>query len=211
MKKFRYLLSLVTLSFFFAVTVVAFAQDDTDAAEGENEGAESNGPTPTSPPPSPPVYRGRDKASGMANRAMGAIYELANTARLVIPPGLFIGQRTFTFAAARAHVRPAEIATGFQPIGPTLSFDGAIDATREPVEVTFGVRTLHPVAGKKLVLAMEGPGMCDAVHKTRIAGPLCSTWTTLDARHDENAQRLTATIATPNGYRLQFGWLPEAH
>lgn len=161
----------------------------------------------SAPVAGPPVYSGRDRATGSASRATGAIYELGTTVRLVVPAGLPIGSRTFTFAESRARLRAAEVAEGFAAIGKGYSFDGAIDATRAPLELSVAVRNFRVQPGKRLVLAIETPGVCDAVHTTTLVGPLCSTWQLLDARYDENAVRLVATIPTPSGYRMQFGWV----
>lgn len=165
------------------------AQDDTEAA----------------PVAGPPVHTGRDRATGPASRATGAIYELAAGVRLVVPAGLPIGSRTFVFAESRARLRAAEVAEGFVAVGKSYSFDGAIDATRAPLELSVAARNFRAQPGKRLVLAVETPGSCDATHTTTLVGPLCSTWQLVDARYDENAARLLATIPTPSGYRLQFG------
>jgi hypothetical protein len=165
--------------------------------------------TETAPVAGPPVHTGRDRATGSASRATGAIYELGTAVRLVVPAGLPIGSRTFTFAESRARLRAAEVAEGFSAIGKGYSFDGAIDATRAPLELSVAIRNFRMQPGKRLVLAIETPGACDAVHTTTLVGPLCSTWQLLDARYDENAARLLATIPTPNGYRMQFGWVTQ--
>jgi hypothetical protein len=178
---------------------MAAAQDGVDGADA---------PPPTAS--SQPKYTGRDRASGQASGALGATYELANGARLVIPPGNRISQsQTFTFSQPREVPRPQEIAEGFVRQGPLLRFDGQIDATAAPVQVSIRQRTLPARPGMRLVLAMEVAGLCDAAHSQRIAGPLCSHWRLLDARHVASEGRIVASIPAPGGYRLLFGWVPE--
>jgi hypothetical protein len=173
------------------------------AAQDGDDGADAP------PAPTQPKYTGRDRASGQASGALGASYELGNGARLVIPAGNRISSsQTFTFSQARETPRPQEIAEGFVRQGPVLRFDGQIDATAAPVQVSIRQRTLTARPGMRLVLAMEVAGLCDAAHPQRIAGPLCSHWRLLDARHVASEGRISASLPAPGGYRLVFGWVP---
>jgi hypothetical protein len=159
------------------------------AAQDGDDGADAP------PAPTQPKYTGRDRASGQASGALGASYELGNGARLVIPAGNRISSSQ-------------EIAEGFVRQGPVLRFDGQIDATAAPVQVSIRQRTLTARPGMRLVLAMEVAGLCDAAHPQRIAGPLCSHWRLLDARHVASEGRISASLPAPGGYRLVFGWVP---
>jgi hypothetical protein len=166
---------------------------------------------PAAPAPQQPVYRGRDRATGQASNALGATYELGNGAKLVLPAGNRISSsQTFTFSVSRAAPRPSEVAAGFVRQGPVLAFDGQIDASRAPVELSLKQRGLRMRPGMKVVLAMEIAGICDATHTTRLGGPLCSHWRLLDAQLDMAAGRIVAQIPSPGGRHLVFGFVPDA-
>jgi hypothetical protein len=166
---------------------------------------------PAAPAPQQPVYRGRDRATGQASNALGAAYELGNGAKLVLPAGNRIStSQTFTFSVSRAAPRPSEVETGFVRQGPVLAFDGQIDASRAPVELSLKQRSLRMRPGMKVVLAMEIAGICDATHTTRLGGPLCAHWRLLDAQFDAATGRLIAQIPSPGGRRLVFGFVPDA-
>ncbi len=159
-------------------------------------------------PVAPPTYTGGTRATGPASRTTGAIYELSNGARLVIPAGLPIGtSRVMNFATATGF-RAVDVDPHFTRQGSTLSFDGAIDATRAPVELSIRARGFHLPPRTALVLAMEVGGICDATHTHHINQVMCSTWQTLEARYDENAGRILATVPSPGGFRFQFGLIP---
>lgn len=165
----------------------------------------------TPPPPQQPVYRGRDRATGQAGNVLGATYELANGAKLVLPGGNRISSaHTFNFSAPRGPLRPTDVAPGFVKLGAVLAFDGQIDASRAPVELSIRQPRLTPRPNTNLVLAMEIAGICDATHTTHLGGPLCAHWRILDATHDATAGRVTAQLAAPGGYRLVFGFVPDA-
>jgi len=166
---------------------------------------------PAPPAPQQPIYRGRDRATGHASNALGAAYELGNGAKLVLPAGNRISSsQTFTLSVSRAAPRPSEVATGFVRQGPVLAFEGQIDASRAPVELSLKQRSLRMRPGTKVVLAMEIAGICDATHTTRLGGPLCSHWRLLDAQFDAAGGRLVAQIPSPGGRRLVFGFVPDA-
>jgi hypothetical protein len=115
-----------------------------------------------------------------------------------------------TFSSSRQRLVPAQVHAGFIKQGPTLAFDGAIDTGRRPLILTIRQRRLAPRAGKRLVLAIEMPGLCDDSNRRYPMGNgLCSTWTVVPAVHDATAGVVRAEIANPGGYRLQFGWVPE--
>ena len=168
---------------------------------------------PATPPPPPPqpVYRGRDRATGQAGNVLGAVYELANGAKLVLPGGNRISSaQTFNFSAPRGPLRPADVAPGFVRLGAVLAFDGQIDASRSPVELSIRQPRLAPRPNTKLVLAMEIAGICDVTHTTHLGGPLCAHWRILDATHDPVAGRVLTQLPAPGGYRLVFGFIPDA-
>jgi hypothetical protein len=161
--------------------------------------------------PQQPVFAGRDRASGQVSNALGARFELGNFSTLVLPAGNRISSaQTFTFSLSRTPFRPRDVLEGFARQGAVMAFSGQIDASRAPVEVSIRQRTLTPRPNMKLVLAMEIAGICDATHTLRLLGPLCSHWRTLDARHDPATSRIVAQLPAPGGYRLVFGWIPDA-
>ena len=192
---------------FGTLSVVATRAIAQPPADEPDEPAEP----PPPPPPQPPIYRGRDRATGQAGNVLGATYELASGAKLVLPGGNRISSaQTFNFSTSRTPLRPADVATGFVRQGVVLAFDGQIDASRAPVELSIRQRTLTARPNMKLVLAMEVAGICNATHTLRLAGPLCSHWRTLDARHDPATGRIVIQLPAPGGYRLVFGWIPDA-
>lgn len=168
-------------------------------------------PTASPPPPQQPVFTGRDRASGQAGNALGATFELGNGAKLILPSGNRISSaQTFNFSTSRTPFRPRDVVEGFVRQGAVLAFDGQIDASRAPVELSIRQRTLTARPNMKLVLAMEIAGICNATHTVHLGGPLCSHWRTLDARHDAATGRIVAQLPAPGGYRLVFGWIPDA-
>ncbi len=165
--------------------------------------------TPT-PPAGPPVASGRDHATAAVGQA-GAIFELGNGAKLLIPPALPIGRsRVLTFSASRARPRAVQVAPGFVIQGPALAFDGAINATSNPVVVSLRARRLTMRANMRLVLAVEQAGICTPQNNTyRLVGGLCSAWDLIDATYDQTTGFIQASVPTPGGFRLQFGWVPR--
>ncbi|MBK8171258.1 MAG: hypothetical protein IPK60_13055 [Sandaracinaceae bacterium] len=160
-------------------------------------------------PVAPPTYSGGTRVTGAVSRATGAIYELSNGARFVVPAGLPVGtSRILNFGTATGF-RAADVDPHFTRQGGTFAFDGAIDATRAPVEFSIRARGFRLPPRTRLVLAVEVGGICDARHTRRISQVLCSTWQVIDAQYDENAGRILATIPSPGGFRLQFGLLPQ--
>ena len=169
---------------------VALAQDPPDAGTG-----------------GPPTYTGRDRATGPASMDTGAVFELGNGARLVVPRGGRISRsHVMTFSVGRGNIRPAAVATGFVRVGPAVALDSALDARDAPLELSIRARTDPTRHGMTLVVAMEQPGICDATHTERIAGPLCSTWATSPAAFENG--RVVAHLTSTGGYRFQFGLVP---
>lgn len=169
-----------------------FAQDE----EGEGEGGI-------------PRRSGAREVSGAVGQE-GMVFEL-RSARLEIPPGLPIGDsRLLRFAeatGAAGALRPADVADGFRRIGPILSFDGAINASRSPVVLSIRQPRDPGRAGLRVVLAMEQATICQSDAQPRLGGGrLCSGWELLDARFE--AGRLRADLPAPGGYRLVFGTVP---
>ena len=117
-----------------------------------------------------------------------------------------------TFSESRARPANGDVAEGFTRIGPAFDFDGAINATSNPILVSMRQPRSPARAGTRLVLAMEQPAMClDGME--RLGGgtsSLCSSWELLDARFDEAESRLVAEIRSPGGHRLLFGTVPVA-
>jgi len=160
-------------------------------------------------PPSnvgPPTHAGRDRAEGPVGQS-GATFEVQG-ARLVLPPGLPIGNsRVLTFSRAPGRLRIAGIDARFVRIGPILSFNGALDATASPIEVSIPQPSplRAPAAGLRLVLALEQPGLCtDDNRRDTLPGGLCSAWQLIDATSTNG--RLSARLPTTGGLRIVFGW-----
>lgn len=141
---------------------------------------------------------------------LGATFTLRNRAKLVVPAQLPIGNsRLLAFSVARRPVVPRQVHAKFAKLGPTLNFNGAIDASRSPVVVTIPGRVAAK-RGMRLVLAIEQPGLCDeANHQYPLGSNLCSSWSIVDATPDAANGVVSAEIRAPGGYRLQFGWVPE--
>ena len=191
--------------------VLALTAFGARAQQAPPEEADEPAPPPPPPPAQQPVYRGRDRATGQAGNVLGAVYELANGAKLVLPGGNRISSaHTFNFSAPRGPLRPADVAPGFIKLGAVLAFDGQIDASRAPVALSIRQPRLAPRPNTKLVLAMEVAGICDATHTARLGGPLCAHWRILDATHDVVAGRVNIQLPAPGGYRLVFGFIPDA-
>lgn len=180
------------------------------AQDGDEDTGDTEEPAQPAAPAGPPTVTGRDSASGSAGQ-LGMIFELGTTARLVVPPGLPIGNsRRMSFGISRQAPRPADVVEGFRRIGPVMSFDGAIDASRAPVVVSIR-QPRDPVRpGHRLVLAMEQPSVCTPGRPPLPGGAagLCSGWELIDARWENG--RLSADLRAPGGFRLTFGQVPVA-
>jgi len=58
---------------------------------------------------------------------------------------------------------------------------------------------------------LEQPSICrEGLPPLEGAGGLCSGWELIDARYSESERRLSASMTTPGGHRLMFGWVPRA-
>ena len=197
----RHLLALLfaaTLASTAWVALAASAQDDTEEAEG---GAATD--------TGPPRTTGRSEATAAVGQA-GMTFELHNKARIVIPPRLPIGSsRRMRFAESRTRPTPAEIAPGFTRIGPVLSFDGAINATSDPVVVSIRQPADPARRGTRLVIAMEQATVCgEGSRPLEGVTGLCSGWELIDAEWSASEGRLMARLRTPGGHRLVFGTVP---
>jgi hypothetical protein len=113
------------------------------------------------------------------------------------------------FAEARDPFHPERVAEGFRRIGPILSFDGAINATRSPVVVSIRQPSDPARPNLRVVLAMEQPTICrEGLDPVPHMANLCGTWELVNARFDAGERRLVAELPTPGGYRLVFGTVP---
>lgn len=157
-----------------------------------------------------PTTTGRDEAQAAVGQR-GMIFVLHNKARAIVPPGLPIGDaRRIRFAVARGRFVPDRVAPGFRRIGPVLSFDGAINATSRPVQISISQPADPSRPTLRLVLAMEQPTICrEGLDRLPDAANLCSTWELVEARYDPGEKRLIAELPTPGGYRLVFGTVPR--
>ena len=175
----------------------AHGQDD-DAAGPSDEAM---------PEPPPPVTSGRGALEAVVGQR-GMTFEFVGKARLVVPPGLPIGNaRRMHVAESRAPFRPTDVAPGFRRLGPIVAFDGAVNATSSPI--TFAVRLPRDPSreGLRIVLAMEQAAIChDGATPLAGAGGLCSGWELVAARWE--AGELRAELPSPGGYRLSFGTVP---
>jgi hypothetical protein len=135
----------------------------------------------------------------------GATLELGNRVELKIPGGLPIGDsRKLTLSVARNRPRGRHVARGFLPVGPAFRFDGLIDATKAPLELTFRASNLPRKAGYRYALAVERRDLCTDENRTRrTRNGLCTTWLLHRAQRGPKGTR--AKIPKPGGLRLQFG------
>lgn len=140
----------------------------------------------------------------------GARFTLANGWSLLLPAGLPIGDsRLLTLKVARRRAKGKEVAAGFVPIGPTVNFDGAINATDAPLLALYRAKRFRPRKRHRLVLASEYGGFCDGERPGRkLPGGLCAAWRLLDAELDREAGVVRARVELPGGHRLQFGSVP---
>ncbi len=142
----------------------------------------------------------------------GAILRLGNGMQLLLPPGLPIGNsRILTLEATRRGPRPVQVHRSFRALGPAVRFNGAINATRSPLVLSLTQRRFSSRRDMRLVLVSEEPGLCQE-HNQRytLAAGLCSSWRVFAAEYVSADRRVQAQISVSGGYRMQFGWLPEA-
>ena len=167
----------------------AHGQDD-DAAGPSDEAM---------PEPPPPVTSGRGALEAVVGQR-GMTFEIVGKARLVVPPGLPIGNaRRMHVAESRAPFRPTDVAPGFRRLGPIVAFDGAVNATSSPI--TFAVRLPRDPSreGLRIVLAMEQAAIChDGATPLAGAGGLCSGWELVAARWE--AGELRAELPSRNSH-----------
>ncbi|MCG8555335.1 MAG: hypothetical protein MJD61_08620 [Proteobacteria bacterium] len=156
-----------------------------------------------------PSYKGRGKVTEAIGQA-GALMDIGG-ATLRLPPRLRIGHsRVLTFRRVKKKIKPAQIHKRFVRIGPTLHFDGALDARGRPVSVTVKAK-VKLKAGYKLVLAVEEAGICQEHNKSYKLGAsgLCSAWRFEPARYRRGLKTVSASLESTGGYHLQFGMLPK--
>ena len=119
---------------------------------------------------------------------------------IFIPAGLRTGVgRRMTFAESRNRPSNDDVAEGFSRIGPCFEFDGAIDASSNPIVISMRQPRNPARAGTRLVLAMEQPAMCMDGMEPLPGGAagLCTSWELLDARWDEGESRVMADMRAP--------------
>jgi hypothetical protein len=140
----------------------------------------------------------------------GARLVLQKRFSVLVPPGLsMIGRDATTLKLASQRATAREIATGFTPIGPTTTFDRAINASERPLTVEYKGGAIRPQAGRRFVLAVETRVFCaNAREGARALGNgLCSGWEFVDAVRLPVGLRARLPIA--QGLRLQFGSMPR--
>ena len=193
MKKLFWLTALA-VAFGLSLPLMGIAQEDGDEA-----------------PSGPPVHEATQSVEAPIGQA-GAIMRLGNGMTLTLPPRLPIGNsRILSFSRSRRNPRPAAVYTGFRPVGPSVNFNGAINAERSPLILTLRQPRFTARNGFQLVLVSEEPGLCQDHNRRQTMGNgLCSEWRVHHATYDAEARVLRGEIPVSGGHRLQFGWLPEA-
>lgn len=176
------------------------AQDDEEEAAPTEAPAEPTGP---------PMASGRTDVTAVVG-TRGMTFELRSHAQVFIPAGLPTGAgRSITFAEVRTRVDNATVAPGFNRLGALMSFNGALNATSNPVVISIRQPSNPLRDDRRVVLAMEQPSICrEGLPPLEGAGGLCSGWELIDARYADG--RLSASMTTPGGHRLMFGWVPRA-
>ena len=157
-----------------------------------------------------PAHTGKHTVSAAIGQK-GARLSLKNGWSLLLPSGLPIGNsRLLTLKVSRRRAKGKEIADGFVPMGPTVEFDGAINATESPLLAMYEAKRFRQRRGHRLVLASEYGGFCEGERVGRkLGGGLCAQWRLVDATLDKTAGQLRAKLELPGGHRLQFGSVPE--
>ncbi|UJR86146.1 hypothetical protein [Sandaracinus amylolyticus] len=192
----RSVIALATLSLLLALAAPRSRAQE-DHADDETAAA----------PAGPPTTRGRDEATAAVGQA-GMTFELGSGFRVFVPAGLPIGDsRRMRVATARAALNPAHVAEGFRRVGPIVSFDGAINATRSPVVISLRQPRDPGRPDLRLVLAMEQATICrEGLDPLPNVANLCSGWELVEATWTDG--RIEARLPAPGGYRLVFGTVP---
>lgn len=137
----------------------------------------------------------------------GMTLKLRGGMQVVFPANLPVGSaRAVSLKVAKA-VKSADVHPSFARVGETVTLSAAINATEHPLLVQLPLLRIAPVAGKRLVLAVEQLGICDAEHTKVLQPGLCSVWTVVEAKYNEETYMIEAELPNPGGFRLQFGWL----
>jgi len=202
----RTLLLLSALAIFCSSLPLGWTARAQDDEEEEATPAETVPAEPTGPP----MASGRTEVTAVVG-TRGMTFELHSHAQVFIPSGLPTGAgRSITFAEVRTRVDNATVAPGFNRLGAVMSFNGALNATRNPVVISIRLPSNPVRDDRRVVLAMEQPSICrEGLPPLEGAGGLCSGWELLDARYGEGERRLSASMTTPGGHRLMFGWVPR--
>jgi hypothetical protein len=192
MKKLFWLAALA-MAFGLSLPLMGIAQEEGDEA-----------------PSGPPVHEAARSIEAPIGQD-GASMRLGNGMTLLLPPGLPIGNsRILTFERSRRNPRPASIYNGFRPVGPSVAFNGAINAERSPLVLTLRQPRFNARNGFRLVLVGEEPGLCQDHNRRQTMGNgLCSEWRAHNASYDADARVIRGEIPVSGGHRLQFGWIPE--
>ena len=203
--------SLFTFSLSSAAPSLATARAQDDEEEGEEGDEEEETPATPAVPEGPPSASGRTEVSAVVG-PRGMTFDLHSKARVFIPAGLPTGAgRRVTFSEVRTRVEASSVATGFVRLGALMNFDAALNATSNPVVISIRQPSNPLRDDRRVVLAMEQPTICrEGLTPLAGAGGLCSGWELIDAQYDEGERRLSASMPTPGGHRLMFGWVPRA-
>lgn len=194
----RTLLFLVAISTAAAPALVALGQD-------------GDGGDTAVTPPGPRHETGRTEASAVIGTDGGTLEITHSKARVFVPAGLPTGVgRRMTFAESRLRPANDDVAEGFRRLGPAFSFDGAINASSNPILISMRQPRNPARAGMRLVLAMEQPAMCMEGMEPLPGGAagLCTSWELLEATYDDAEHRVVAQVRSPGGHRFLFGTMP---
>ena len=203
----RALLLTLAIAVSLGVVAAAVAQDEEAEVAAPAPSPAESAPTPEGPP----TASGRSEVNAVVG-PRGMTFELHSKARVFIPAGLPTGAgRRVTFSEVRTRVEASSVAPGFVRLGALMNFDAALNATSNPVVISIRQPSNPLRDDRRVVLAMEQPTICrEGLTPLAGAGGLCSGWELIDARYDEGERRLSASMPTPGGHRLMFGWVPRA-
>jgi hypothetical protein len=180
------------------------------AAEGSKKAPQTPGQDNSSD--ATPTVTGKGKVTEAVDTLKGAIFDIGGGVTLTLPKGLPIGHsRLVTLKTTNQKPVPSQIHPRFQRLGATLHFNGALNTAKAPIVLALSSKKEPVKARYKLVLAIEEAGLCAGNNKgSKLGAGLCSTWRTVDAQYDSASGRVVAKLKSTGGYRLQFGWIPEA-
>lgn len=159
-----------------------------------------------------PTHQGKGKVTEAVDSKKGAIFDIGGGFTILLPRGLPVGSsRVLTLKRSGKRPSPGQIHKGFQRLGETVVFTGALATAGKPIVLALSMKKDPSKSGKKLVLAIEEAGLCTPENKRfKLDKGLCSSWRLVDAQYDASGSRVIAKLTATGGHRLQFGWIPES-